>query len=72
MGQKIQLDDREYDIENMTERAKAAVKDIQFINFRLQHLENMKAILTRAKISYIETIKQEIISNKAGIILDDE
>ena len=62
----------EYDIENMTDRAKAAVKDIQFVNARLQQLQNMKALLTRAKISYIETIKQEIISNKAGILLDDE
>ena len=57
MGQIIKLDDREYDIDSMNDRAKATVLDIQFVNARIQELNNMQAILRRAQNSYIKSLK---------------
>ena len=68
MGQIIKLDDREYDIDSMNDRAKATVLDIQFVNARIQELNNMQAILRRAQNSYIKSLKKEMISNKAGFL----
>lgn len=72
MGQKIQLDDTEYDIQNMSDRAKKVIGDIQFVNLRIQELKNMQALLRRAKNTYIESLKQEMVSNKAGFLIGDE
>jgi hypothetical protein len=72
MDQTIQVDDREYDFENLSEEAKARLSSIQFIDVQIHELKNMQAILRRAQNSYIESIKQEVISNKAGFFLEDE
>ena len=71
MGQKIKLDDKEYDVENLSDRAKTTLASLQFATQRLQELNNMQALLVRAKNSYVEGLKKEMISSKAGYILDD-
>ena len=58
MGQIVKLDDREYDIDSMSDRAKATVLDLQFVNARIQELNNMQAILRRAQNSYIKSLKK--------------
>ena len=72
MGQKIQLDDKEYDIENVSDRAQKVIGDIQFVNRRIQELKNMQSLLRCAKNTYIESLKQEMVSNKAGFLIGDE
>ena len=72
MGQKIKLDDKEYDIENLSEQAKATLASLQFATSRMQELNNMQALLQRAKNSYIEIIKQEMVTKKAGLFLEDD
>jgi len=72
MGQKIKLDDKEYDVENLSDQAKAKFASLQFANNRINELTNMQALLQRAKNSYIESLKQEILSNKAGFLFGDD
>ena len=72
MGQKIKLDDKEYDVENLSDQAKAAVTSLQFTNTRLQELNNMQALLQRAKNSYVKSLKQEMLSSKSGLLLEDD
>ena len=72
MAQKIKLDDKEYDISNLSEVAKAQLSLLQFATRRLQEANNMQALLQRAKNSYIESIKSEMISQKAGFLFDDD
>ena len=71
MAQKINIDNKEYDLTNLSDQGKANLLSLQFTNERLQELNNMQALLQRAKNSYISSLKKEIISQKAGYIIDE-
>jgi DNA repair ATPase RecN len=72
MAQKIKLDDAEYEVENLSEQAKAYIATLKFTDTRLQELTNMRALLQRAKNSYVDSLKKEMLSSKAGFLFDDE
>ena len=75
MGQKFKLGDKEYDVENLenlSDQGKATLASLQFATTRVQELNNMQALLQRAKKSYIETIKMEMVASKAGLLLGDD
>ena len=72
MGQKIKLDDKEYDVENLSDRASATLASLKFATARMQELNNIQALLQRAKNSYIESLKQEMLSSKSGILLGED
>tara|TARA_B100000242_G_scaffold292259_1_gene267290 strand:- start:3748 stop:3966 length:219 start_codon:yes stop_codon:yes gene_type:complete len=72
MGKKIRIDDVDYDLDNLSDKANASVIYLEFITTRLQELKNMKALLKRARNSYIASLKKEIISDKAGLLFDDD
>ena len=71
MSQKIKLDDKEYDVGDLSENAKATLASLQFATQRIQELNNMQALLVRAKNSYVEGLKREMLSSKAGYLLED-
>ena len=71
MGQKIKLDDKEYDVENLSDQAKATLASLQFATTRMQELTNMQALLQRAKNSYVDSLKKEMFSNKSGFLFDE-
>ena len=71
MAQQISLDDRLYDLDALNESAKANLQLLQFSDKRLQELKNTIAILQRAKNSYIDSLKAEMLSQKSGFIFDD-
>lgn len=71
MSQKIKLDDKEYDVSDLSENAKATLASLQFATQRIQELNNMQALLVRAKNSYVEGLKREMLSSKAGYLLED-
>ena len=71
MVQKIKLGDNEYDAANLSDEGKVVLNLLQFSTQKLQELNNMQALLQRAKNSYIESLKQEILSQKAGYLLDE-
>ena len=64
--QKIKLDDKEYDVANLSERARKLTVELQTATARIQEAKNMIAILTKAKRAYIEGLKSEMLSAKAG------
>jgi len=72
MAQKIKLDDAEYEVENLSEQAKAYIATLKFTDTRLQELTNMRALLQRAKNSYVDSLKKEMLSSKAGFLFEDE
>ena len=72
MGQKIKLDDKEHDVENLSDKAKATFAMLQFATKQMQELTNMQSILQRAKNSYVQSLKQEMVSNKAGLLLGED
>jgi len=72
MGQKIKINDQEYDVENFSDQGKATLGSLQFATMRMQELNNMQALLQRAKNSYLESLKQEMLSSKAGLLLSND
>ena len=72
MGQKIKLDDKEYDVENLSGQAKATLASFQFATTRMQELTNMQALLRRAKNSYVDSLKKEMLSSKSGFLFGDD
>lgn len=72
MGQKIKLDDREYDVENLSDQAKAALASLKFVSARIKELTNMQALMLSAKNSYVDSLKKEMLSNKSGFIFNDD
>ena len=49
MGQKFKLEDKEYDVENLSDQAKATLASLQFATTRMQELSNMQALLQGLK-----------------------
>lgn len=66
MGQKIKLDDKEYDVENLSDQAKVTLNLLLFTDKRIQELLDNRALLQRAKKSYIESLKIEVLQSKSG------
>jgi len=71
MVKKIKLEDKEYDIENLSDQGKKILAYLQFINTRVREITDMQALLQRAKTSYVEGLKKEMLSKKAGLLFDD-
>ena len=71
MSKKIKLQDKEYNVEELSESAKNKVEILKFTNGKLKELNNLHAVLQRAKLSYLDSIKKELYADKAGFFLDD-
>ena len=67
MSQRINLDDVEYETSSLTDNGKSILASLQEASARLQELQNLQAIFTRAKRSYIDELKREIIKGKSGV-----
>jgi hypothetical protein len=70
MGKKITIDEKTYDLDDFSDNARAQLASLQFTMNKLSELNNMQALLTRAKNSYMESVKKEILADKAGIVFD--
>jgi len=71
VSQIIKLDNEEYDVSKLSDSGKATLASLQFVSQRIQELNNMQALLVRAKNSYVQSLKQEMLSSKAGYFLED-
>ena len=72
MGGKIKIFDKEYDSESLSDTARAQVASLSFITKRVDELRKMKILLQRAKNSYANDLKKEVLSDKAGILFNDD
>jgi hypothetical protein len=72
MGQQIQLDDKVYDIDDLSPEAKKNALFFQFAKNKIYQLTNTCALLERAKRSYIASLKNEMITEKYGLIVEDD
>ena len=63
----FKLDGKEYLIDSLSDAAKGLLLQIKATEDMLIDAQNMMAIFTRAKNSYVQGLKDEIIRNKAGL-----
>lgn len=71
MVNKIIIDEQEYDINNLSDQGKTAVHSINFISERLKEMNGTLVIFKRAHNSYLKGIREEIIADKAGLLLNE-
>ena len=72
MGKQIKLDDKIYDLDDLSPEAKSNALFFQFAKNRIDQLTNTCAVLERAKRSYISSLKNEVMSQKSGFIIEDD
>lgn len=71
MVKKIQLNDKQYDVSNISDEGKRTIRSLNFVDKKLKELIALKIIINRAKQSYISDLKKEIVSKKAGLVFSD-
>ena len=67
MAQKISIDDREYDINNLSDTANKFLDQLRGVDIAINEKNNLSAILLKAKRAYIADLKSEMLSQKAGL-----
>ena len=67
MKQKINIDGIEHGLDTLSDDAKKSVASIQGTDACIHEMENLRAIFTRARRSYIDELKREIIKGKSGV-----
>ena len=72
MAETINLDGKEYAFEDLSEAARGVFTSLQFTTERLQELVNTQALLIRARNSYIDGLKKEMLSDKAGFLFGSD
>jgi hypothetical protein len=68
MGKKIKVNDVEYDVDSMSDNSRKTIATITFISNRIAELGNMRSVLQKAKNGYVDDLKKEILTNKAGVL----
>ena len=63
---KITVDDVEYDLENLSDAAKAQVSNIRFVDTQLLQLNNEWAVADTARIGYTNALKAELDNSEEG------
>lgn len=58
--QKITIDDVEYNLDELSDKAKEQLANIQFVNAQLQQLNNELAVSDTARIGYTNALKGEL------------
>lgn len=58
--QKITIDNVEYNLEDLSDNAKAQLANIKFVDSRIQHLNNEWAVADTAKLGYSRALNVEL------------
>jgi hypothetical protein len=60
---KINIDDLEYNTEDLSDAGKAALRSLQFLEARMKKLHSELAVYQTAKQTYVAALKAEIQSS---------
>ena len=60
ISNKITIDDVEYNLDELSDDAKAQLMNIQFVDAQLQQLNNELAVSDTARIGYTNALKGEL------------
>lgn len=61
----VKIDDKEYDLESLSEKAKAIAAHLHAVNFEIDRLQAQSAIYHTARAAYIRSLKEEIENGDA-------
>jgi len=72
MVQKIRIEDKEYDVDTLSTSGQQNLAAFQTLTSKIQESQNMLAILNKARTAYMNDLKQEMISSKAGFSFEND
>ena len=59
-GQKIMIDEVEYNLSDLSDNAKAKLANIEFVDAQIQQLNNEWAVADTARMGYTNALKAEL------------
>ena len=62
----IKIDDRDYNIDSLSEEAKAQLSSLQFCELELQRLQVKTAAYQTAKMNYARVLKEELEKSESS------
>lgn len=62
--EKINIDGTEYALDEISDKAKELIKNIQFVDAQIQQLNNEWAVSDTARIGYSQALKAEVANAK--------
>ena len=62
----IKIDNKEYELDNLSVEAKAQLQSVQFVDSELQRLQGQAAVLQTARIAYAKALNDALPSPFAG------
>jgi hypothetical protein len=60
----IKIDEKEYDLEHLSDDAKAQLASIQFVDAELQRVNALAAALQTARIAYANALNQALLQKQ--------
>lgn len=63
---KITIDNQEYELDSLSDEARAQLTSLQFVDAELQRLQAMSAVLQTARIAYFKALQAALPSPFAG------
>lgn len=62
----IKIDGKEYDLTNLSEKAKNQLDNINFVNEQILQKNNELQVADSARIMYLRVLNQELINTKVA------
>ena len=62
----IKIDNRDYDLDTLSDEAKAQLQSLQFVDAELQRLQAQAAVLQTARIAYSKALQEALPGLPAG------
>ena len=64
--QKITIDEVEYNLNDLSDNAKAQLANIQFVDSQIQQLNNEWAVADTARMAYVAALKVELAESSGN------
>lgn len=62
---KIKIDEKDYELDQLSEAAKAQLVSLQFVDAELQRLNALAAVLQTARLAYSKALNEALAANQA-------
>lgn len=72
MGEKLELEGTEYDLENISDTARNLLESLKFANLHIEEKVRLQENLKIVRKVFTENLKKEMLTNKAGLLFEDD
>ena len=60
----IKIDDKDYELDNLSENAKGQLLSLQFVDAELQRLNAQSAVLQTARVAYAKALNEALAATQ--------